>query len=89
MRLSQESEAVSPRRTVCDFATAALRESSQSVLHSRLIWTLRGYDGQDARDLMVSLVPFHDGARRLGLDVSQIFDDAGDAVGGPATTASG
>lgn len=72
------------RRTVWDFATAALREKSQSVLHGGLIWTLREYDGKDQRDLMLSLAPFHDCAQRLGLDVSRVFDDAADAVGGEA-----
>ena len=43
---------------------------------------MREYDGKDPRDLMLSLAPFHDCARRLGLDVSQVFDDAADAVGG-------
>ena len=72
------------RRTVWDYATAALREKSQSVLHGGLIWTLRMFDGKDPRDLMLSLAPFHDCARRLGLDVSQVFDDAAAAVGGEA-----
>ena len=72
-------------RTVWDYSTAALREKSQSVLHGGLIWTLRAYDGKDARDLMLSLAPFHDCARRLGLDVSQVFNDAADAVGGQAS----
>jgi hypothetical protein len=79
-----EAEVVTQRRTVWDYATAALREKSQSVLCGGLIWTLRMYDGKDARDLMLSLAPFHDCARRLGLDVSQVFDDAADAVGGEA-----
>jgi hypothetical protein len=75
---------VTQRRTVWDYATAALREKSRSVLHGGLIWTLRMYDGKDPRDLMLSLAPFYDCARRLGLDVSQVFDDAADAVGGEA-----
>jgi hypothetical protein len=33
---------------------------------------------------MVGLAPFHDCARRLGLDVVQVFTDAADAVGGQA-----
>jgi hypothetical protein len=72
------------RRTVWDFATAALRERSPSVLHGGLIWVLRAYDGKDSRDLMLSLAPFHDCARRLGLEVSRVFNDAADAVGGEA-----
>jgi hypothetical protein len=52
-----ESEVVTQRRTVWDYATTALREKSQSVLHGGLIWTLREYDGKDARDLMLSLAP--------------------------------
>jgi hypothetical protein len=72
------------RRTVWDFATAALREQSPSVLHGGLIWVLRAYDGKDPRDLMLGLAPFHDCARRLGLDVRQVFNDAADAVDGEA-----
>ncbi len=72
------------RRTVWDFATAALREQSPSVLRGGLIWLLRAYDGKDPRDLMLGLAPFHDCARRLGLDVGQIFNDAADAAGGEA-----
>jgi len=82
--LELESEDVTQRRTVWDYATTALREKSQSVLHGGLIWSLRAYDGRDARDLMLSLAPFHDCARRLGLDVSQVFNDAADVVGGDA-----
>jgi hypothetical protein len=75
---------VTQRRTVWDYATAALREKSQSVLLDGLIWTLSVYDGKDPRDLMLSLAPFHDCARRLGLDVSRVFDAAAAAVGGEA-----
>jgi hypothetical protein len=71
-------------RTIWDYATGALRENSPSILLGGLIWTLRVYDGKDPRDLMLSLAPFHDCARRLGLDVSQVFDDAADVVGGEA-----
>lgn len=45
---------------------------------------LRAYDGKDPRDLMLALAPLHDCARRLGLDVAQVFSDAADAVGGEA-----
>lgn len=72
------------RRAVWDYATAALRDKSQSTLHGGLIWTLRAYDGKDSRDLMLSLAPFHDCARRLGLDVGEVFNDAADVVGGEA-----
>jgi hypothetical protein len=72
------------RRTVWDFTTAALREQSPSLLHGGLIWILRAYDGKDWRDLKLGLAPFHDCARRLGLDVRQVFNDAADAVGGEA-----
>jgi hypothetical protein len=72
------------RRTVWDFATAALPEQSPSVLHGGLVWVLRAYDGKDPRDLMLGLAPFHDCARRLGLDVPRVFNDAADAVGGEA-----
>jgi hypothetical protein len=76
--------ALTERRTVWDFATAALREQSPSVLHGGLIWVLRAHDGKDPRDLMLGLAPFHDCARRLGLDVRQVFNDAADAVDGEA-----
>jgi hypothetical protein len=69
---------------VWDFATAALREQSPSVLRGGLIWLLRADDGKDPRDLMLGLAPFHDCARRLGLDVRQVFNDAADTVGGEA-----
>jgi len=82
--VSKEQALIDQHRTVWDYATTALREKSQSVLHGGLIWTLRLYDGKDARDLMLSLAPFHDCARRLGLDVSQVFNDAADVVGGDA-----
>jgi hypothetical protein len=49
-----------------------------------LIWLLRAYDGKDSRDLMLGLAPFHDCARRLGLDVSRVFNDAADTAGGEA-----
>jgi hypothetical protein len=82
--LDLEAEVMTQRRTVWDYATAALREKSESVLHGGLIWTLRMYDGKDSRDLMLSLAPFHDCARRLGLDVGQAFDNAADVVAGEA-----
>jgi hypothetical protein len=69
-------------RSVWDFATAALREQSPSVLRGGLLWLLRSYDGKDPHDLMLGLAPFHDCARRLGLDVHQVFNDAADAAGG-------
>ena len=72
------------RRTVWDFATAALREQSPSILRGGLIWLLQAYDGKDPRDLMLGLAPFHDYARRLGLDVSQVFNDAAGTAGGEA-----
>src|SRR5450759_1358553 len=70
--LGLEVRAVTERRTVWDFATAALRQQSPSVLREGLIWLLRASDGKDPRDLMLGLAPFHDCARRLGLDVSQV-----------------
>jgi hypothetical protein len=39
----------------------------------------------DVRDLLVALAPFHDCARRLGLDVASVFDDA--ATAGPPSIA--
>lgn len=45
---------------------------------------MRAYDGKDSRDLMLSLAPFHDCARRLGLEVSRVFNDAADGAGGDA-----
>jgi hypothetical protein len=54
------------------------------LLHERLISDL--LDGEqewlrDHRDLMAVLAPFHDCARRLGLDVAVAFREA--AEGGP------
>ena len=60
-------------------ASEALRAKSAELLHERLISDL--LDGEqewlrDDRDLMVALAPFHDCARRLGLDVSVAFREA-------------
>ena len=64
-------------------ASEALRSESADVWRRSLLETLR--DGEedwvrDDRDLMVALAPFHDCARRLGLDVEAAFlDVAGEA----------
>jgi len=57
-------------------ATEALRLASPEVWERALLATLR--DGEedwarDDRDLMVFIAPFHDCARRLGLDVAAAF----------------
>lgn len=48
------------------------------------MWVLKAYDGKAPRDLMLGLAPLHDCARRLGLDVGKVFNDAADSVGGQA-----
>ena len=65
-----------------DAASQALREGSPEVLRAGLRDLL--VDGRlqwvrDGRDLLVSLAPYHDCARRLGLDVEAVFDAAADA----------
>ena len=60
-------------------ASEALRAKSPELLRERLIADL--LDGEqewlrDDRDLMVALAPFHDCARRLGLDVAAEFREA-------------
>src|SRR5688500_3806362 len=63
-------------------ASQALRARSPDLLRQALRSDLR--DGEadwlkDTRDLMVALAPYHDCARRLGLDVATTFRDAADA----------
>jgi hypothetical protein len=59
--------------------TRALREQSPDVLRAELrnvvleseeVWL------RDWRDLLVALAPYHDCARRLGLDPTVVFDEA-------------
>jgi hypothetical protein len=62
-------------------ASDALRARSPDLLREALSSDLR--DGEadwlkDSRDLMVALAPYHDCARRLGLDVAATFRDAAD-----------
>lgn len=66
----------------------ALRTRSADLLLDDLVDLLT--DGEpdwvkDDRDLMVALAPFHDCARRIGLDPATVFAQA--ATRGPATVA--
>lgn len=59
-------------------ASEALRSGSADVWRRLLLETLReGEDDwvRDDRDLMMALAPFHDCARRLGLDAEAAFRD--------------
>lgn len=67
-------------------ASEALRARSPKLLHQALVADLR--DGEsdwlkDSRDLLVALAPYHDCARRLGLDLPATFRSAADD--GPET----
>ena len=60
-------------------ASGALRARSPQRLHQELVADL--WDGEkewlkDFRDLMLVLAPYHDCARRLGLDVAATFRHA-------------
>ena len=57
-------------------ATEALRLASPDVWRGSLLAMLRDDEQawvRDDRDLMVAMAPFHDCARRLGLDVAESF----------------
>jgi hypothetical protein len=61
--------------------TRAPRERAPDLLREGLLHLLvEGEDEwlKDYRDLLVSLAPYHDCARRLGLDPADIFDDVSD-----------
>ena len=63
-------------------ATRALRESSPQLWRELLLADL--VEGEefwlmDSRDLMVALAPYHDCARRLGLDVPAAFREVAEA----------
>jgi hypothetical protein len=64
--------------------TNALRENSPEVLRTDLLRLLLAYSkqgsGVDTRDVMWSLAPYHDCARRLGLDPAGFFDQVADAT---------
>jgi hypothetical protein len=60
-------------------ATDALRARSPELLVSGLVETLTEGErewAKDVRDLLVALAPFHDCARRLGLDAADVFQQA-------------
>lgn len=59
-----------------DVATRALRTRSAELLREEVGRTVAAYDGRDDRDLMVSLAPLHDCARRIGLDPVTLFEEA-------------
>jgi hypothetical protein len=57
-------------------ATEALRLASPDVWRRSLLATLRDHEEdwvRDYRDLLVTIAPYHDCARRLGLDVEEAF----------------
>jgi len=69
--------------------TRALRERRPELLREELVGMLIAGEAEwlrDARDLMVSLAPYHHCAAQLQLDVPAVFDAA--ARAGPATLRS-
>jgi hypothetical protein len=70
-----------------DDLNRALRKESPELLADTLGWLLRAQPTPlpDWRDLLVSLAPIYDCARRLGVDPVVLFDDA--AQGRPAEIA--
>src|SRR4051812_9314298 len=59
-------------------ATRALRSGSAQVLRDELHGLLVHYEStrvKDSRELLLSLAPMHDCARRLGLDPAAVFDE--------------
>jgi hypothetical protein len=63
--------------------TRALREQSLDVLRDELRHVvLEGEEAwlRDWRDLLVALAPYHDCARRLGLEPTVVFDEAAEAA---------
>jgi hypothetical protein len=72
-------------RVVIEDVTRALREQSPAVLGAALDQLLVEGEEEwlkDWRDLLVALAPYHDCARRLGLDPAAVFGAAADR--GPA-----
>jgi len=64
-----------------DWATEALRNGSLATLRGGLIDELRHYAGyKDFRDVLISLAPYHDCARRLGADAAVLFAEAAAVV---------
>lgn len=70
---------------VLDIATEALRLRSADTLRSGLARVVRKASA-DSRDYMTALAPLHDCARRLGLDVESVFEEAALAGHGEAAT---
>jgi hypothetical protein len=71
-----------------DVPTRALRERSEALLREGLLEFVADGEAEwlrDRRDLMWGMAPFHDCARRLGLDPAEVFDTA--AAAGPASLA--
>ena len=57
-------------------ASGVLRTESREALHASMVNDLVGEEQEwlrDSRDLMMWLAPYHDCARRLGLDVAAVF----------------
>jgi hypothetical protein len=60
-------------------ATRALRKADPELLRAgllRVIVDSREVWERDWRDLLLALAPYHDCARRLGLDPAEVFDEA-------------
>lgn len=70
---------------VLAIATEALRLHSADTLRSGLARVVSEASA-DSRDYMTALAPLHDCARRLGLDVEGLFDEAALAGRGDAAT---
>ena len=63
------------RPTVWDDTTNALRARSPEQLRFGLLAMVRGKAGDDQRDLMMAMAPYHHCAGQLGLDPALLFDD--------------
>jgi hypothetical protein len=60
-------------------ATRALRQADPEVLRAGLVGVIGQREEEwtrDWRDLLLALAPYHDCARRLGLDPAEVFDEA-------------
>src|SRR6266480_3615749 len=60
-------------------ATRALRTADPELLRAGLVRVIEEREDEwtrDWRDLLLALAPYHDCARRLGLDPAQVFAEA-------------
>jgi len=69
-------------------ATLALRAGSVAELRGWLIADLRRHAGDDPRDTMLDLTPYHDAATRLGASPVEVFDAAASADSVPDDVAA-